>query len=175
MSLHVALLEPPSVPVLGAVASQCASADASLHLIGELPVARTDPSLLSAGPDDWDALDWWVHPGWRDFRDAMSRERCIYFAVGAERDTSEAPFRGNSVLVVGTEDGALPDRILEKYPTRIFRLPMPPRKRKVDLGQSVSLLLEVAAERLAARASERPVLIDPMAKPMRYGRGRARR
>ncbi len=175
MPLHVALLEPPSVEVLGAVASRCASADASLHVVGELPVARTDPTLLSAGPEDWDTLDWWVHPGWRDFRDAMSRERCIYFAVGAERDTAEAPFRANSVLVVGTEDGALPDRILEKYPSRIFRLPMPPRKRKVDLGASVELLLEVAAERVAARASDIPVLIDPMAKPMRYGRGRARR
>ncbi|MEO8478596.1 MAG: TrmH family RNA methyltransferase [Gemmatimonadota bacterium] len=175
MPLHVALLEPPSVSVLGAVASRCADADASLHVVGTLPVARTDPALLSAGPDDWDTLDWWVHPGWRDFRDAMSRERCIYFAVGAERDTAEAPFRANSVLVVGTEDGTLPDRILEKYPTRIFKLPMPPRRRKVDLGHSVELLLQVAAERVAARASDLPVLIDPMAKPLRYGRGRARR
>lgn len=175
MPLHVALLEPPSAPVLGAVASRCAAADASLHVIGELPMPRTDPALLQAGPEDWDALDWWVHPGWHDFREAMSRERCIYFAAGAERDTAEAPFRANSVLVIGTEDGALPDRILEKYPSRIFRLPMPPRKRKVDLGASVELLLTVAAEGVAARASRRPVLIDPMAEPMRYGRGRARR
>ena len=32
-------------------------------------------------------------PGWRDFRDAMSRERCLYFAADGERDPAEAPFR----------------------------------------------------------------------------------
>jgi tRNA (cytidine/uridine-2'-O-)-methyltransferase len=172
MPLHVAMLEPVTAPIVGAVARQCAAVDASLHLVGPLPFAVDDDDLHRAGPDDWATLDWWVHPGWRDFRDAMSRERCLYFAADAERDATEAPIRGNSVLVIGTEDGLLPDRIREKYPTRIFRLPMPPRKRKVDLGASVELLLGVAAERLAAKAA--PTVTEP-ATPMRYGRGRQRR
>ncbi len=100
----------------------------------------------------------------------MSRERCLYFAADGERDAAEAPFRANSVLVIGDEAGALPDRIREKYPQRIFRLPMPPRKRKVDVARSTELLLATAAERLAA--AREPA---PPAKPMRYGRGRSRR
>ncbi|MEZ4378075.1 MAG: TrmH family RNA methyltransferase [Gemmatimonadales bacterium] len=172
MPLHVAMLEPQSAPVVGAVARQCAAVDASLHLVGPLPFPADDERFLRAGPDDWSRLDWWLHPGWRDFRDAMSRERCLYFAIDGEREAEAAPFRGNSVLVVGTEDGLLPERIREKYPQRIFRLPMPPRKRKVDLGASVELLLGVAAEGVAARTA--PVVATPAA-PMRYGRGRQRR
>lgn len=171
MPFHIALLEAAAAPVVGAVARACASADASLHLVGPLPFARDDAGLREAGPDDWSTLDWWIHPGWRDFRDAMSRERCIYFGTNGTRDAEEAPIRGNSVLVVGNEDGVLPDRICEKYPTRIFRLPQPPRKRKVDLAQSVALLLDVAAARVAAR---QPAAQAP-AKPMSYGRGRGRR
>lgn len=172
MALHVALLEPVTPPVVGALARQCADADASLHLVGPLPFARDDATLQQAGPTDWARLDWWVHPGWRDFRDAMSRERCIYFAVDGERDAAEAPFRRNSVLVIGDEAGSLPDRIREKYPQRIFKLPMPPRKRKVDVARSVELLLDLAAERVAVATGA--TTVDP-AKPISYGRGRGRR
>jgi tRNA (cytidine/uridine-2'-O-)-methyltransferase len=173
MALHVALLESATPPTIGAVARQCAEADASLHLVGPLPFERDDPVLRKAGPDDWEQLDWWLHPGWRAFRDAISRERCLYFALDGERDAAEAPFRANSVLVLGDEEGALPDRIREKYPQRIYRLPMPPRKRKLDAARSVALLLELAAARIAAGAA--PAKDAVPAKPMQYGRGRGRR
>jgi tRNA (cytidine/uridine-2'-O-)-methyltransferase len=173
MALHVALLEATPAPIVGAIARACANADASLHLIGPLEFERDDPGLVKAGPKDWSKLDWWLHPGWRDFRDAMARERCLYFAVDAERDAEEAPFRANSVLVVGGENGELPERIREKYPHRIYRLPQRPRKRKFDLSDSVALLLEVGAKGAAARAQAAAEPATP--KPTRYGRGRGRR
>jgi tRNA(Leu) C34 or U34 (ribose-2'-O)-methylase TrmL len=170
MSLHIALLEPLAAPVLGAIARECVQADAPLHVVGPLPFAREDEAFRKAGPDDPAALDWWVHEGWRDFRDAMARERCLYFAADGERDAAEAPFRKNSVLVVGNAAGELPERIRAKYPNRIYRLPQPPRRKTVDLGASVGLLLALGAERIAAAAT-------PMAppKPTAYGRGRGRR
>lgn len=172
MALHVALLEPVTPLTVAALAKHCAGADASLHLVGPLPFEADDATLRKAGPDDWAGLDWWVHPGWRDFRDAMSRERCLYFAVDGERDPGEAPYRNNSVLVIGDEAGALPERIREKYPQRIFKLPMPPRKRKVDLAQSAEMLLALASERLAVATGA--TTVEP-SKPMNYGRGRGRR
>ncbi len=174
MALHVALLESATAPAVGALARQCAEADASLHLVGPLPFATDDEALRKAGPSDWARVDWWIHPGWRDFRDAMSRERCIYFAADGDVDAAEAPFRPNSVLVIGNEAGTLPDRIREKYPQRIFRLPMPPRRRKVDVARSAELLLALAAERIAAREAERRGT-PPPGKPIRYGRGRSSR
>ncbi|HRP08648.1 MAG TPA: TrmH family RNA methyltransferase, partial [Gemmatimonadales bacterium] len=154
MALHVALLEPATAATVGALVKVTASAGASLHTVGELPFAHDDTALRKAGPADWSTADWWPHQLWRDFRDAMARERCIYFSLDAERDPAEAPFRANSVLVIGTEQGILPDRIRDKYPTRLYRLPTPPRKRKFDLAASTALLLETAAARLAAQAAE---------------------
>ncbi len=171
MSLHVALLETRNPATAGAIARRCAEADASLHLIGPLEFAADDPEFRSAGPANWEVLDWWLHPGWRDFRDAITRERCIYFAVDADRPATEAPIRANSVLILGDVTGGLPDRIRLKYPQRIFALPAQPRRKVIDVAQSVGDLLTLATKRLAEKSG---VIAPPPAAPIRYGRGRGR-
>jgi tRNA (cytidine/uridine-2'-O-)-methyltransferase len=149
MPLHVALLEPKTPATVGAVAKRCASADASLHLVSPA-FESDDPEFVAAGPEDWNTLDWWVHPMWRDFRDAMSRERCLYFAADSERDPVDAPFKPNSVLVFGTEELALPDKIREKYPDRVFGLPRAAKRKEGDTAAAVELTLKFAAQRSGA-------------------------
>ncbi len=174
MALHLALLEPPSAPILAAIARRAAASDIPVHLVGALP-EPFDPDSQQA----WQAADGWVHPTWRDFRAAMARERCFYFAAPGDglpegtalRDAETAPIRTNSVLVIGDGEGRLPPPILTKYPARLYRLPMPPRKRKVDLASSVDLLIDVALAGLVA-AGRAPATATA---PMRYGRGRGRR
>jgi tRNA (cytidine/uridine-2'-O-)-methyltransferase len=159
MPLHVALLETHTPKVVGAVARCCAALDASLHLIGPLDFATDTPELLAAGPDNWDQLDWWVHPGWRDFRDAMSRDRCLYFAVDAERDPGDAPFRPNSVLVFGDEALGIPERIRGKYPERLFKFPRAAARAKtLDLPHAIAATLAFAAKRAALNT---PVIPPP--------------
>lgn len=151
MPLHVALLEPKTPSVTGDLAKRCAAVDASLHLVG--PLFSTDDAVFrAAGPEDWETLDWWVHPLWRDFRDAMSRERCLYFAADSDRDPVDAPFKPNSVLVFGTEDLALPDKIREKYPERVFGLPRAAKRKQNDTAAAVELTLKFAAERAGGEA-----------------------
>ncbi len=161
MPLHIALLEAVPAEVTGAVARQCAAADASLHLVGPLQFAADDAEFRAAGPGDWEALDWWLHPGWRAFRDAMSRERCLYFSADASRDAAEAPFRANSVLVLGDEALVLPEKIVEKYPERIYRLPRLAGKAPSDLASATKALLGFAGKRLGEGiAHEAPVARD---------------
>ncbi len=151
MPLHVALLEAVPAPAAGRVARRCADVDASLHLIGPLDFPLDDALFLRKGPEDWSSLDWWVHPEWRDFRNAISRERCLYFAAEG-RDLAEAPFRPNSVLIFGDESLALPDKIRDKYPDRIFQIPTEARGEKHRLQAGVAGVLAVAAERLQGGA-----------------------
>lgn len=150
MPLHVALLEPKTPQLVGDMARRCAAVDASLHLVAPA-FGGDDPAFREAGPSDWDALDWWVHPSWRDFRDAMSRERCLYFSAASDRDPVDAPFRANSVLVFGTEDLGLPDKIQEKYPDRVFGLPRAARRKGADAASAVELTLKFAGQRLTPK------------------------
>jgi tRNA (cytidine/uridine-2'-O-)-methyltransferase len=139
-----------------------------------------DADLRRAGLDYWDAVDLWVHPTWREFRDAIARERCLYFSARAERPLEEASFRPNSVLVFGNETDGMPDRILEKHPERCFTIPMPAGKvRSLNLATAAGIVLyealrKLGAEEAASRAAEFAAPEVPPAAP-RPKRGSPRR
>jgi tRNA (cytidine/uridine-2'-O-)-methyltransferase len=141
MALHVALLEPQIPPNTGNIARLCAATESSLHVVEPLGFSLTDADLRRAGLDYWEHVDLWIHPHWRDFRDAMSRERCLYFSANAEKLYWEAPFQPNSCLVFGNETMGMPERILEKYPDRCYTIPMPGNVRSLNLATAVGIVL----------------------------------
>ncbi|HTG83574.1 MAG TPA: TrmH family RNA methyltransferase, partial [Gemmatimonadales bacterium] len=116
-------------------------ADVPLHLIEPLGFRLDQTAVKRAGIDHWEKVDLWVHPNWFRFRDAISRDRCLYFSANAQRDYREAPFNTNSVLVFGNETDGLPTKILEKHPERCFRIPMPGDVRSLNLANAVSVVL----------------------------------
>ena len=89
----------------------------------------------------WDHVDLWLHPYWRAFREAVSRERCLYFSAHGEQSYLAAPFAGNSVLVFGNETEGMPQRIREKHPERLFRIPMQDGIRNLNLATAVGIVL----------------------------------
>ncbi|HEX6091437.1 MAG TPA: tRNA (cytidine(34)-2'-O)-methyltransferase [Gemmatimonadales bacterium] len=149
MALHVALIQPQIPPNTGNIARLCAATDTPLHLIEPLGFSIDAREVRRAGLDYWDDVDLWVHPDWFAFRDAISRERCLYFSANATRDYREAPFRANSVLVFGSETDGMPARILEKHPEQCFRIPMEGTVRSLNLANAVSIVLYEARDRVA--------------------------
>jgi tRNA (cytidine/uridine-2'-O-)-methyltransferase len=154
MALHVALIQPKIPPNTGNIARLCAATDTPLHLIGPLGFSISEREVKRAGLDYWDKVDLWVHPDWFTFRDAITRERCLYFSANAEHDYRRAPFRDRSVLVFGNETEGMPTRILEKYPSRCFRIPMPGEVRSLNLGNAVSIVLYEALRQLGVAVPE---------------------
>jgi len=148
MALHVALVEPEIPPNTGNVARLCAATGTALHLIEPLGFSLDDRELKRAGLDYWDAVDVWVHPGWRHFREAISRERCLYFSAHGTRAYRDAPFHDRCCLVFGNEGAGLPERIRLKYPDRVFRIPMLPAVRSLNLATAVGIVLYEAVRRL---------------------------
>ena len=179
--LHIALIEPKIPPNTGNIARLCAATDTSLHLIEPLGFAIDDAALRRAGLDYWDAVDLWIHPGWRSFRDAMSRERCLYFSANATRALSDARFQNNSVLIFGNETDGMPDRILEKYPERCFTIPMTSGKvRSLNLATAAGIVLyealrQLGSEAAATKAAELAELGEHPKPGRRSSRGGARR
>jgi tRNA (cytidine/uridine-2'-O-)-methyltransferase len=149
MALHVALIQPQIPPNTGNIARLCAATDTPLHLIEPLGFSIADREVRRAGLDYWDKVDLWVHPDWFAFRDAISRDRCLYFSANATRDYRDAPFRQNSVLVFGSETEGMPARILEKHPDRCFRIPMEGDVRSLNLANAVSIVLYEARDRVS--------------------------
>ena len=176
MTLHVALIEPRIPPNTGNIARLCAATDTPLHLIEPLGFTLDDREVRRAGLDYWDRVDLWVHPNWFRFRDAISRERCLYFSANADRDYREAPFAGNSVLVFGNENDGMPAKILEKHPERCFRIPMPGEVRSLNLANAVSIVLYEGLRRLGITDGvppEGPPPVGDSPGPARRGKGGA--
>jgi tRNA (cytidine/uridine-2'-O-)-methyltransferase len=86
MTLHVALIEPQIPPNTGNVMRLCAGADVPLHLIGPIGFPLDGPDVKRAAVEHRDKVDLWEHPDWFAFRDAISRDRCIYFTTDARVD-----------------------------------------------------------------------------------------
>ena len=148
MGLAIALIEPQIAPNTGNIARLCAASDTALHLIQPLGFRLDDAKLKRAGLDYWEQLDCWVHPNWRVFREAVSRGRCLYFSANATTSFLDAPYTTNSVLVFGNETQGMPSRILEKYPDRIFRVPMRPGIRSLNLATAAAIVLYEAVRQI---------------------------
>jgi hypothetical protein len=105
-------------------------------------------------------VDLWTHPNWFRFRDAISRDRCLYFSANAEQDYTEAPFRPNSVLVFGNETDGMPGKILEKHPELCYRIPMQGEMRSLNLANAVSVVLYEGLRQLGLKAPPRMTFAD---------------
>ena len=148
MGLSVVLIEPKIPPNTGNIARLCAATETTLHVVEPLGFGLDDEALKRAGLDYWEHVDLWVHPHWRIFRNAVSRERCLYFSAQATRSYLEAPYAGNSVLVFGSETEGMPQRIRDKYPDRLFRIPMGGAVRSLNLATAVGIVLYEAARQV---------------------------
>jgi tRNA (cytidine/uridine-2'-O-)-methyltransferase len=148
MGLHVVLVEPQIPPNTGNIARLCAATGAALHLVEPLGFSIDDTQLKRAGLDYWDAVELWVHPGWRAFRDAVARDRCLYFSAHADRPYWDAPFHDRTALVFGNETEGLPARIRDKYPDRLYRIPMTDQVRSLNLATAVGIVLYEAIRQL---------------------------
>jgi tRNA (cytidine/uridine-2'-O-)-methyltransferase len=148
MTLAVALIEPQIPPNTGNIARLCAATGATLHLIEPLGFSLEDEQVRRAGLDYWEDVDLWVHPDWHAFRDAVRRERCLYFSSHGTASFLDAPYTPNSVLMFGNETTGMPERIREKHPDRVFRIPMRPAVRSLNLATAVGIVVYEAARQL---------------------------
>jgi len=148
MTLSVALIEPQIPPNTGNIARLCAATGTALHLIEPLGFSLEDEQVRRAGLDYWEDVDLWVHPDWHAFRDAVRRERCLYFSSHGTASYLDAPYTPNTVLMFGNETTGMPERIREKHPDRVFRIPMRPAVRSLNLATAVGIVVYEAARQL---------------------------
>jgi tRNA (cytidine/uridine-2'-O-)-methyltransferase len=135
-----------------------------LHLIEPVAFSLDDAELTRASVHFWDEVDLWVHPTWRHFREAFARERCWYFSARGGQLLWDADIPDGSCLVFGNEASGMPDRILEKHPDRVYRIPMTGPVRSLNLATAVGIVLYDVLKQLDyGKNSEFPTYHRPRA------------
>lgn len=146
-AVSVALIEPEIPQNTGNIARTCAAAGARLHLVKPLGFLLTDRRLRRAGADYWGDVDLVIHENREAFFHGISPGECLFFSKKAGRSYVEMPFEGEAVFIFGKETEGLPEELLMTHPGRVFRIPMRPGARSLNLSNAVAIVLYEALRR----------------------------
>lgn len=139
--MHVVLVNPLIPQNTGSVSRLCAGTFTELHLVGRLGFSLDDRLLKRAGLDYWPNVILHLHDTFEDLVDKFAPQRMALFSSHATRPYSDFHPEGESWLVFGTETTGLPVTLRERYSNDLYKIPMSPHTRSLNLATSVGIAL----------------------------------
>lgn len=140
--LKVVLIRPEIPGNTGNVGRSCAAAGAQLHLVAPLGFSLSERHLKRAGMDYWDKLAPVVHESLEAFLEKLPRDADVLaFSAEAPRTHWEAPFGKDSWLVFGNESSGLPPELRARWKERLYRVPMAPGLRSLNLASAAAVVI----------------------------------
>jgi tRNA (cytidine/uridine-2'-O-)-methyltransferase len=147
--MHVVLVEPEIPPNTGNIARLCAAARIPLHLAGPLGFRLTDRRLRRAGLDYWEFLELHRHESAVEWLANVPASRLHLFSARGVNSYTKAAFKEGDYLVFGSETRGLPGWLLDRYPDRIWNVPMfHPGVRSLNLSSVVAIVVYEALRQL---------------------------
>jgi tRNA (cytidine/uridine-2'-O-)-methyltransferase len=139
--MRVVLFEPEIPWNTGNVGRTCVAVGAELHLIEPLGFSLSERRLKRAGLDYWSHLACFRHESFDAFERTLAPGAALLaFSAQAQRSLWEAPIDQDSYLVFGRESTGLPDAVQRRC-AGIYRVPMAPEARSLNLSTTVALAL----------------------------------
>jgi tRNA (cytidine/uridine-2'-O-)-methyltransferase len=137
----------PEIPHNSGCAARLAAAlGVPLHLVEPLGFKLEDRYLKRAGLDYWPMVDLHVHADWAAAAAALApgsrrplAERVRLFSARGGTSLFESDFRGDDLLVFGSESKGLPADLLASYPENRIYIPIHQGVRSLNLANVVCL------------------------------------
>src|SRR5262245_30086662 len=123
---RVALLQPQIAPNTGNIARLCVASGTELHLVRPLGFILSDRNLRRSAMDYWHKLKLTVHDGTEEFFRVVGSGRFWLFSTKGTASIWEADFRDGDWLIFGSETGGIAEALLERYRSRVVRIPQVP-------------------------------------------------
>lgn len=139
--MHVCLVEPKIHVNTGNIARTCVATGTDLHLVGPLGFSLEDRYLRRAGLDYWPLLKLHRNVDLAEIWQEHSRGRFFYFSTRGWQPYTQVRYQPDDFLVFGSETTGLPAEVLAKSPDAVYRIPMLPGRRSLNLANSVALVL----------------------------------
>lgn len=86
----------------------------------------SEKAVRRAGLDYWKHVDIAEYENWDDFleNEKPENDQLYFFSKNPEQNYFQADYKINGYLIFGSETKGLPQHIFDKYPQRMFSLPM---------------------------------------------------
>ena len=156
-SMELVLVHPEIPHNTGCAARLAAATGLALHLVEPLGFSLEDRYLKRAGLDYWPQVDLRVHASWevavRALEPAGARplaQRLRLFTARGGTSLFEAEFRGDELLVLGSESRGLPAGLLAEHPGQRVYVPVRPGVRSLNLANVACLAVYTALVRAGA-------------------------
>ncbi len=140
MALHVVLVNPLIPQNTGSIARLCAGTGTFLHLVQPLGFELSDRHLKRAGLDYWPNVPLFIHASFEALVEEWGPERLALFSSYATCPYSVCPDGPDTWLVFGCETTGLPVSMREAYSEALYRIPMTPHIRSLNLSNAVSIV-----------------------------------
>ena len=147
--IKVALIHPEIPFNTGNIGRTCVAVKAQLHLVAPLGFSLSERRVRRAGMDYWESLDLKIHHSLDDFLSCIKNgEQPLAFSAEGARTHYEAPYHPDAWLIFGSESCGLPAVLRERWRDNLFRVPMVPGARSLNLSTAAAVVLYAASRDL---------------------------
>ena len=136
--MRIVLVAPQIPPNTGSIGRLCAGNDVPLHLVEPLVFELSDRYLKRAGLDYWPHIPLSVHPNLDEALSQYPDAPQWYFSARATRPYWEANFRGDELLIFGSETKGLPADVKQANADRLLTIPHNGNIRSLNLATAVA-------------------------------------
>ncbi|MEK7383511.1 MAG: tRNA (cytidine(34)-2'-O)-methyltransferase [Elusimicrobiota bacterium] len=140
--LKVVLIRPEIPGNTGNVGRSCAAAGVELHLVKPLGFELTEARLRRAGLDYWGRLAPRLHDCLESFLAQLPADApLLAFSAEGEKTHWQAPYSRDCWLVFGGESAGLPLDLRERWHDHLYRVPMLPGNRSLNLSATAAVVI----------------------------------
>lgn len=135
--MNLTLFSPEIPQNVGNIARTCAVTGAKLTLIRPLSFNLSDKHLKRAGLDYWNQVEITI-------LDALKPDESLpfyFFSTKGKLPYTEITYEKEAQLIFGSETSGLPAWVHEKWPDRIYTIPMRENSRSLNLANCAAIVL----------------------------------
>ena len=141
--IHIVLYQPEKPQNTGNIMRTCVAINAHLHIIGPLTFSIDSKDLKRVGMDYIDDLKLTYYNNLEEFINAHKNADISYISRYGETVYSSYDYSDSSkdyYLMFGRESTGIPHDLLREHFDRVYRIPMVPDARSLNLSNCVALV-----------------------------------
>ena len=134
------LYQPKIPPNTGNIMRLCSNTGFKLHLIKPLGFNLDQKNLLRAKLDYFTNTNPKIFENIESYINRINLDSLVIITKYGKKKYTEANFTDNSTILFGSETNGLPDKFIEYYSKKTYRIPMIKKSRSLNLSNAVAIV-----------------------------------